>query len=366
MKRGLYVARINVSSPHLAGVVNKIEAQRKAFLSSGYHTDFMTLADGHIILNGKVISHNSWSKLNFHVLFHHFLGSLGSSYDFIYIRFQGCPPGLLSALATLTADSPSIPILLEIPTWPYKQERKTLRDFLRGLLSDWDIHGLHKFVHKVITFSSEISILGIETIRIQNGVDVFSLPISNPPLNGPLRLVGVANLSFWHGFDRIIEGISMYNTHINDRLIRFDIVGDGAERQNLERLTQLRGLSNSVFFHGTLRGQDLNRLLTRSNIGVSCIGMHRTNKDTTELKSRDYCARALPFIASAPDPDFPEDLCFVHLVLQDDHPVDLTPIVQWYQSLPSDFKLGMRSHAEQNLSWPTKMAPILEWLDSRY
>lgn len=92
---------------------------------------------------------------------------------------------------------------------------------------------------------SHDKIWGIDTIVIENGVNTDEYPPvkffdANTKISETtLVLTGVANISIWHGFDRIIEGIKKYNlTERNSQQydIIFNIVGNGAELNRLKKL----------------------------------------------------------------------------------------------------------------------------------
>jgi glycosyltransferase involved in cell wall biosynthesis len=64
------------------------------------------------------------------------------------------------------------------------------------------------------------------------------------PLSTPVKLVTVGRLMSWKRIDRVIDAVARCEG------MGLVIVGDGPERDPLERLTQVRGLTDRVYFAG--------------------------------------------------------------------------------------------------------------------
>lgn len=368
--RGAYVARLDLQADNLAGVAEKIRAQIAALSSLPARIDLYCCSRGRVLANGKPIKSYGQDgvrrRLAHHLLFYRFLGSHLRGLDFVYIRHQGATPSLLAALAALRRNNHGVKVLLEIPSWPYHTEARTLRERFANWVDHLCRPKLRHYVDRVVTFSRQDSILGIPTIRTDNGVDVARLQTRpTPSAPPPLRLLGLANLSFWHGYDRVIEGLAAYRTSADAMDILFDVVGTGAELPNLRRLAKDRGLEDAVVFHGPRTGAELDALVAGAHIAISSIGMHRLETETSNLKSREFCARAIPFVIGYQDPDFPPSLPFVFHVPPTDEPVDMAALVEFQHRLASgqeDSGIQMRRHAEKTLSWQSKMSPVTDYL----
>lgn len=371
--KGLYVARLDLNQAHLAGVARKIEAQIGALAEAGAPADLLCLRDGAVSLSETTVipSNGRWStRWNHHISFHNQIANAATSADFLIIRYQGAPPSFISALAKLKQRRPGLPIALEIPSWPFSTERKGPRAQLLGAFEDTGNTRLRHYIDRIITFSQADEIFGIPTLRTDNGVDVSTIPTpSSPPLvETTLRLTGVANLSFWHGYDRVIAGLANYQKAGCGRPVRFEIVGSGAEEPRLRQQAEQAGLGDAVHFLGPLHGSALDQHMTGCHIGISSIGMHRLDVDTSNIKSREFCARGLPFVIGYPDRDFPQTLPFVLHLPADDSPVDIATLVRWYEELRRerpDPGPEMRAYAEANLTWHAKFKPVVDWLHAR-
>jgi hypothetical protein len=178
----------------------------------------------------------------------------------------------------------------------------------------------------------------------------------------------VANLSFWHGYDRVVAGLAAHARSGAGPRVVFDIAGSGAEFARLRAQIDAHGLQDTVRFLGPVHGKDLDRLLMSAHVGISSIGMHRLDVDTSNIKSREFCARGLPFCIAYPDRDFPASLPFVHQLPATDDPVDIPELLDWYRQLRRVnpvYTTTLRAYAEAYLTWDAKMAPVTEWLRGR-
>jgi glycosyltransferase involved in cell wall biosynthesis len=369
--KGLYVARLDLAQPHTLGVARKIMDQMAALGRAGLPAELLCVRDGAISLGGQIEQARGplGRRLVHHLHFHRALREAGQQADYVYVRFQGAPPDFVAALRYLRRKRPEMPILVEFPSWPYSTERKGWRARLTGLLQDSGTRHLASCVDRIVTFSGREDILGIPTLRTDNGVAVEDIPVGAVPArDDPFRLVGVANLSFWHGYDRVIAGLAEYVQSGAGPRVTFDIAGTGAEYSRLRAQIEANGLQDTVRLLGPVHGKELDRLMAEAHVGISSIGMHRLDVDTSNIKSREFCARGLPFCIAYPDRDFPATLPSVYHLPAADDPVNISALVNWYNQLrftDPAYPATLRAHAEAHLTWDAKMAPVTEWLSGR-
>jgi hypothetical protein len=176
-------------------------------------------------------------------------------------------------------------------------------------------------------------------------------------------MAGVANLSFWHGYDRIIEGLSRYYHYKRpeEKKVFFHIIGDSSssESNRYKELVKKYGLSDYVKFHGRKFGKDLDSLFNQMDIAVGSLGGHRKNiKFDKSLKNREYCARGIPFFYSLIDPDF-EGQDFIYKVPSNDDPIDISSIIEFIDNSNYD-SARIRNFAEENLTWEQQFKKILD------
>jgi glycosyltransferase involved in cell wall biosynthesis len=363
---GAYVARLNLLETHNLGVANKVRAQAQALSSTNVRVDLYFPGASKIFRNEEVVAEFSarklWARLNYYLFFYLYLARQLRGLSFVYMRYQRSSPLLIWVLGRIRKHNPGVRIFVELPSYPYDTEQITLRDKLQGWVDRASRHFLRWHVDHIVTFSRQKTIFGIPTLCTDNGVDVDRLePLPVAGNDGPLRLLGLANLSFWHGYDRVIAGLAEYAKSGGSKPVVFDIIGVGNELERLKADVRRHGLESQVRFWGVLQGGELTKAMAGCHIGISSIGMHRLNVDTSNLKSREFCARGLPFVIAYEDRDFDADLPFVFRAPASEAPVDIGALVTFYEQLRANhrgFSGDMRLYAQQRLTWQAKMAPV--------
>tara|TARA_R110002051_G_scaffold72659_2_gene131329 strand:- start:6500 stop:7651 length:1152 start_codon:yes stop_codon:yes gene_type:complete len=371
--QGAYIARLDLAAPHLAGVSRKIEAQRAALARAGFPTRLHSINDGAVMCDSDVLRPAANGSIarrmtHYNYFWHDTLSAVADA-DFLYIRFQGAGPGLLKMLSKFRTQRPEVPILMEIPTYPYKDERRGVRQHLLGMVDDTCTPFLKLHVDRIVTFSSRAIIVGIPTIITRNGVEVSSLPLASlPEPAAPLRLVGVANFGIRHAYDRVIRGLANYRAATARSDVLFELIGSGELEQELRQLAVNSGVSDMVHFTGPLSGAALDSRLDGAHLGIAALGMHRISAETSDLKSREYCARGLPFVTANADGDFPSSMRHVHHISPDETPVDIAFLRTWCEAMASEraqVSSDLRVYADAHLSWDAKIVSVAAWLSEK-
>jgi glycosyltransferase involved in cell wall biosynthesis len=83
-----------------------------------------------------------------------------------------------------------------------------------------------------------------------------------PPLSTPIKVVTVGRLMPWKRIDQVIDAVARCEG------VGLVIVGDGPERDALEMLTQVRGLTDCVYFAGRLRQVETLALMAACDLFV--------------------------------------------------------------------------------------------------
>ncbi len=257
-----------------------------------------------------------------------------------------------------------VKVFLEIPSYPYDAEYRN-KNMLKKLSLFIDKY-YRKKVSKYIDYCftpSKVSydIYGMKTMFFGNGVSVDSVPKRKQKQTNKneLKLIAVANVFPWHGYDRVVKGIAEYKG--SKRLV-FHVVGDGFDIKNLRRLVGDLNLEKKVIFHGKKFGKDLDEICNSSDIGVGAIAMHRLNvKNVSSLKTKEYCLRSLPFIALEGDSDFKKDFDYVFHIESSSKPVDMEEVVNFFARVSKkNYINDMREYAEKFLSWDSKFKPVID------
>jgi hypothetical protein len=264
---------------------------------------------------------------------------LNNGFDFCYVRssynsnFQ-----LIKMLVQLK--KAGVTNIMEIPTYPYDNEIKgvVIKYLPIFLLDKIYRNRLNGVIDRIVTFSDYPEILGIKTIRISNAVefDLIKVKESNIIRNNILNLIAVAEIHFWHGFDRIISGLGRYYKDKNRKMdIILHLVGEGPsnDMKHLRALVSEFKLEERVIFYGNQQGSVLDDLFEIANFGIASLGRHRSGVSKIKtLKNREYAARGIPFIYSEFDDDF-DNMPYILRMPQDDSPIDVYSILDFYNKV---------------------------------
>ena len=258
-------------------------------------------------------------------------------------------------------------ILVEIPTWPYDAEfaRSPFSRKLKLRIDRLFRRGMARRIDRFVTFSDAETIFGRPTLRISNGIDFQSVPLhrGGHDTSREVRLLGVANLHFWHGYDRVIEGLARYYASAPVRRVLFDIAGEGPAAAEYAGAVRRLGLEGIVRLCGPLSGEALDEAFDRADVGIASLGRHRNGIDRIKtLKNREYAARGIPFVYSETDDDF-DTMPYVMKAPADNSPLDIAALLRFADgvTLPAE---GIRATVEQTLSWDAQMARVVSHIQS--
>jgi glycosyltransferase involved in cell wall biosynthesis len=348
-----YLARWNESAS--IGVINKIKNTTSALSSNGYQAEHDIVHKdgilGHLLLPLKIIQCRA---------------------DLLIVRATAFSM-LLCSLPLLIQRLKGKKIVIDVPT-PLVSVLEEINGSSKSKLKKFVLRTLIKInyplalyvAHRVIQYSEESPrfLLGIKrkTFMGANGVDVSSIKLRNKKniQPGSLTLIGVAALEKWHGYDRVIQGISNYYKNINSKQkidVNFIIVGSGSIEQNLKTMAQDLEVAQYIHFKGTLSGQALTDIFDQADVAVASLGVHRKGlRIASDLKSREYLSRGFPILVSAEDPDIPHTLEFIYSSPADDSAIDIENLLEWHKSYisTSNEPETLRAFALQHLDYKSK------------
>lgn len=367
----LYLSTWDFSQEEADGVCKKIYSQMAAFEKNGYDVDLIYIKNGEVRYReykqerviakvGAIRKTPAYMKMYRHIR--------NKKYDWIYNRFGMMDPFYYRVLKRFHRNGARI--LIEIPTYPYTGQIPP--GLLYKLMVKWDdiyTGKLKKYVERIATYSLDEKIFDIPTIKIKNGIDFEKTAVKEEKLpTDEIDLIGVAHLSKWHGYDRVIEGMHQYYAETENRpIINFHIVGDGEVLSEYKQLVSNLNLDKHVFFYGNQCGRALDEIYNKCDIGVSSLGLHRTGvtEQTSELKSREYSAKGLPVISSTIIDIFkPGEYKYVQYVPQDDTPIDMHQIVHFYQtfSQEGDIRYKIRDYAYKKCDQSVVSLPVIGYM----
>ena len=369
----LYVAYgIDLKNRGASGVYKKISGQSKSLCNLGCGNGILIVTKNNMTLlenDAEVWSESFGDKKTFFELINKALCGcdglyLRATFNTVITRFMKY------------ARKNGQKIAVEIPTFPVWKEMlgkvgSRLKNgkilyALKGILgiAAIELYYLPKTVKNadlLVTIAYNGKIRGKKVTEIRNGLDMADIRKKNNKSDkSVLSLIGVANISYWHGFDRVINGIANYREKTGDNDVRFIVVGDGEGKRALEELAQKRGITDAIVFTGFKSGKEKEELFDKSDAAVGTLAAFRQGlKSTSTLKFAEYCARGIPIIAESTE-DYGEKISeFVYCVPSDDTPVDIEQVKEWYKKIENKSTDCLNEYAEKNMSWDKQMKTVV-------
>lgn len=371
--KGLYIYDIDFQlNPQYSGVNKKINSQIEAFKFHDIDIDRACVSNEEIVINNYRINVNlrkyKLGRVKNNIFFFKLKKFLSSSnnlkYDFIYIRFSMANIGMYKLIKYF--NKIGIKVIIEIPTYPYRDELE--KGFYSNILTCIDKLvwiKMRKYIYRIAVTNEIEEIEGIKTITIYNGVDVANIPIVKSEFENEINLVGIANISKWHGYDRVISGLRIYYNNFKGINVKFHIIGDGEERVNLEKMVSDLNLNEYVYFWGTKNGIKLDEIMNKMHIGISSLALFRAGGGHDPIKTKEFIARGIPVVLAYEDKLIDMNLPYVIKVEENDNPVDIENLINRYITL-NYTKYEIRKYAENYLSWNLQIKKIIHCMNNSY
>lgn len=363
--KGIYIYESEINdkiSSNSVGVLKKIFSQYKFFKDE--------LTEDFDLKNVYIKRAKNKVKSFFYHLFSNDVFDISkvdyNCYDYAYIRrLSIINRSAIKILKLLKKNNPKCKIVFEIPTYPYDMEHKGLSARIALFIDKIYRKKLHKYVDRIATLTDDEEIFNCKTLKITNGVDCNSIPLSKKEKfdDKQINMVAVAQFAFWHGYDRLIEGMSL----AKKSEIYLHLIGDGRELQKYKQLVEKYKLENNVKFYGALSGDKLSDVIDKGDIMISSLGCHRKNLFlSSELKSREYLCRGLPMISSTKIDIIPNNFEYCFRVPEDESPIDVEKVVEYVKSVyenknRSEISKEIRQFAEENCSMKKAMQSVTDF-----
>lgn len=290
----------------------------------------------------------------------------------IYIRYFLSDAKLVSMIKTLKQNNPGVKVLVEIPTYPYDGE---IFEFAPKLIKD-KMHRLEfsKYVDRFITFSDDKEIFGVPAINISNAVDTQKINIieCSEKVDEEINLIAVAQFDFWHGYDRVIEGLNQYYQQGGKTNFVFHIVGYAKNAKILNYYNELvskYNLQDRVVFHGEKHGSELDQIYNKCSLAIDSLGRHRSKVFyNSSLKGKEYMAKGLPIISGVKT-ELDNDNSF-HYYLRipaDDSPMNFNEVETYYHSIYDNEERekvvhNIRLYCENNFTFENAYKSLIEYI----
>jgi hypothetical protein len=292
-----------------------------------------------------------------------------SFYDFIYIRrISPVNYSLIKLLKTIKEKNKECKIVYEVPTYPYDKEHITIKAKINLFIDIIFRVRLRKYVDRITTVSDDDIIFGIPTIKIYNGICCSDIQVrTSGTISQNINIICVAQFMFWHGYERLINGIYQYYKQETSYNVYVHFIGEGPELNSYKNLTQQYCLSGYITFYGSLYGEKLTNIFNLADIAVCSLGAHRIGITLGSfLKSREYLARGLPIISSTIIDILPNDFKYCLYVPEDESPININYVIDYYLNLIKIQSLqeiidNIRTFAEENCDISKTMRLVTEY-----
>ena len=288
--------------------------------------------------------------------------------DYLYIRQVYHDRSFLRYLKKLRRRNPRVKILYEVPTYPFERSVKRSKRLPDPyvLKREKNIRPIFAQMDYVITFYGQEQILGVPCIPLINGFDFSTVTLPDRAVDKTVTMLSVSATGYWHGYDRLIEGIHQYYANGGTEDIIYHVVGNVLPE--LQKMAQDYKLEDHVVFHGRLSGQPLQDLYRQCLLGVDVLGGHRKNYPvSSSLKSREYGAYGIPIITSSPVDYLDAGSPYQCILPYDDSPIDMETVLAYYHSLYDETDCNelakqIRASAEKTCGMEQTMLPLIHWL----
>lgn len=379
-KKLFYIVRYQLDKPF--NLKAKFDGQLRAFENLGFDVYYLAFdaENFYLVNNGKktVVGKTCFRfPAYYHSKLYWDLYSLAekmlAQYDFDYIYWRHAPNWHASYHLAKKLNKARGTFIYEYPTYPVRYEK------YKGITRSALVLKYSAFWTKRIDDLADCFALigddaqgiynGKPAVNISNGICLDLVPRRCPrPDPDTIHILALASMSSWHGYDRLIRSLAEYT---GDRDIRIHMVGgnDGGAVPEWKALTKTLGLQEKILFHGPKTGAELNDFFDLCDVGINSLGMYRKGfQMTSELKSREYAGRGLPFVCSVDDPDLQHTQEPMWLrVSNDDTIPDMEQIVAFVLRMRSDEHTAdkLRAYARVHLSWESQYQKLFDTINAQ-
>ena len=363
-----------------SGISKKIRYQIKGLRENGHEVHVCTYfirEDGHRVrmIDDDVVIEDygsgQWAAIKQRFSFKRLTDYvIENGFEFVYARsFHNANPATVKMFKRFKAYG--IASVIEIPTYPYDQEysgTSSWENKIKLMLDKLYRKKLASQTDAIVTFTNDKEIFGQRTVCISNGIDYDHIPMQKklPHPDNEIHLIGVAEVHYWHGYDRLIAGLGEYYKQKRKKIVYFHVVGgvansemyDSVHAQGFHELIVKYGIEKYVIFHGQKFGDELDSLFNQADFAIGSLARHRSGITYIKtLKNREYAARGIPFIYSETDEDF-EQMPYIIKAPADESPVCLDEIVKFLENRqfePEDIRRSIG-----HLTWSEQMKKVVD------
>ena len=294
------------------GPRKKVKSQIEAFAENGIE---LKLVESPFQVTGKIrgnfILRQLVCRLPFtYVYSRHKYEEIYKKADVFYIRFLAGDFFFAQFIKKLRKNNPKAKIVMELADYPttWYMTTSLLFRVLYFPIIIKDILARRyytKYIDRIALLKPIDFVYGIPTLRFENGIAVNKMKEKNICGKTKIKMLAVAAMCNFHGYDRLIEGMRDYYSAGGQREMELHLVGGkevpGSDLLRYKELTNKYGLNERIIFHGEKTGKELDDMYDSCNIAVASLGMYRIGyKMANSLKIREYVAKGIPIISGCP------------------------------------------------------------------
>lgn len=367
----IYISTVEDEGPY-QGVQKKIQMQCTAFKDLGF--EVAKISSGRRSLWGQLVKLCPLGYgINYRAVKKETLLLPKDSYKYCYIRYSPASRGLVDVLKTLKANQAGIKNIIEIPTYPYEAELKSIKAIPSKIGDRIYRTKIKRYADLIVTpsYLEQKEIFEIPAMEITNGISTSHIKQRTPSIENKkiVNIIGVAAITKKQGYDRIIRGIYQYYQHKNpvEPDVFFYIIGTGPFRKELELLSDELLLSKYIIFVGEKEKEELEYYYSIASVGVGSLGLYNTGelKKVNSLKTREYCAKGLPFIITVCDYIFVDsNVDFCMIVENNNTPILIHDVISFLNFLKAKYSEDslaetMINFANERLDWSAILASVI-------
>lgn len=373
-KKLFYVVRYQLDAAF--NLKTKFDGQLRAFENLGFDVYYLAFdsANFYLVNKGKktVVGKTHFGFPSYlHTMLYwqlNFLaGKMVKQHDFDVVYWRCAPCWYSSYRLAKQLRRARAKFIYEYSTYPVRREKQM--NILRTVFMYYSDMWAKKMdacadAFALIGEDAHGSYKGKPAVNISNGISLELVKPREPEYDpDAIHILALASMSYWHGYDRLIRSLAEYTGSMD---VKIHMVGgnDGGAIPEWKALVEELGLQEKVLFHGQKSGADLDEFFNLCDVGVNSLGMYRKGFSmTSELKSRDYSGRGLPFICSVDDPDLQHTQEPMWLrVANDDSIPDMQEIVDFALRMRADENIvsKLRAYAQEYLTWEAQYKAMFD------
>ncbi|MDY0288977.1 MAG: glycosyltransferase [Sphaerochaeta sp.] len=228
------------------------------------------------------------------------------------------------------------------------------------------VSGIVACTNEILEYELNRALVHKNSLVNGNGINVESVKLKKNIFveKNQIDIVCIASFAYWHGIDRLINGIHEYNGR---KKIVLHLIGGGDGIADIQ--ANINQDNCSIKIYGYKNSQEIDEIFDRFDLAICSLGIHRKGLlETSELKAREYCARGIPFITSSPDADFPRDFSYILKFQSNEDPIDINRIIDFYANLKADTYSSstLRKYALENLDWKIKIEKLSVFINNTF